>query len=663
MRTNKKWKLLIMAALSVFVIRGAPTVVRAETQHFNDGAVVKNLTSIQGNTVEMVAQWGDTTIILPDAKKPGYTFVAWYKDKECTEFVGYAGDPYVPTDPNETFYAKWTPNTYTLSFNPNLEHTETGKYALETPVGNMSDVEIVFDSKYGTLPTVTLDGYEFLGWYEAADGDKKVTATDRYTQLNADKTDGADKTLYAHWRNLNPENVKLHANNGENSYVVSSNEITTGWSKTPYTLYATMTDIGDGISTVKLNRNDAYSTANIKTNTYNKETVITEENGSLGTYQKEGTTSVQLVVNDTEGKKTGRIETGTVTTSKLNLKIDTKAPVVSAFTVSIGTHSNPNNTTTTLEWNDWKVYNSNAYGAKVHIAMNDKNTAAAGGEADVSKIKHAWITIFDTDNPVNTKDYELIADNSNVLEFSYDNIIDTNNDFKGVMNLTYELHVLDNAGNETIRTKTTERTPEVLSKVVKLTEDSYGDPLLFKAGYRGRLYIYTTGWVDTISLTWPEAIEMSGKYDTEHGELGMIYNATIITNGLTNDNPIATFAEGEGLSPEEQIKQLILSSEYTDYNNPSSKTITLDCDGEDTGFTRCYIFDFWVPVYIGHEMNPYHIDMNVITQFNTKITASKYIINTEAEAVTTETVSSYGSFDIRVGNGSILDEFHSSIVN
>ena len=73
---------------------------------------------------------------------------------------------------------------------------------------------------------------------------------------------------------------------------------------------------------------------------------------------------------------------------------------------------------------------------------------------------------------------------------------------------------------------------DIYSKVEKLTSDDLGDPLLFKAGFRGRLYIYTTGWVDTLSLEWPDCIVKSGEYDVAHDEPGMIYNATLLTNGM-----------------------------------------------------------------------------------------------------------------------------------
>lgn len=111
------------------------------------------------------------------------------------------------------------------------------------------------------------------------------------------------------------------------------------------------------------------------------------------------------------------------------------------------------------------------------------------------------------------------------------------------------------------------------------------------------------------------------------------------------------------------LQETILKTEYTDENNPSSKAFSIDADGENTEFARCYVFDFWIPVYIGLPENPDHIDMGIVNQINTKITANKYLVKTSAESVTTETVTSTGSFDIKLGEGSIMDDFHSSIIN
>jgi len=55
--------------------------------------------------------------------------------------------------------------------------------------------------------------------------------------------------------------------------------------------------------------------------------------------------------------------------------------------------------------------------------------------------------------------------------------------------------------------------------------------------------------------------------------------------------------------------------------------------------------------------------MGIINQITTKIIANKYLIRSSAESVTTETVTSMGTFDMRLGEGSIMDDFHTSIIN
>lgn len=106
---------------------------------------------------------------LPIPTKTGYTFAGWYENPK------FSGDPVkdVPTDSTENlnFYAKWTANTYTVTFDANGGTINNGD---------------VTEYTYGvgaTLPTdVTREGYAFDGWYEQSDfsGSKvtKITATD-----------------------------------------------------------------------------------------------------------------------------------------------------------------------------------------------------------------------------------------------------------------------------------------------------------------------------------------------------------------------------------------------------------------------------------------------------------------------------------------------------
>ena len=68
------------------------------------------------------------------------------------------------------------------------------------------EVEYEVNETLGTLPTPTRSGYKFNGWYTAASGGRKVTASQKVT---------GDMTLYAHWtRTTRTYTIKLNANSG-----------------------------------------------------------------------------------------------------------------------------------------------------------------------------------------------------------------------------------------------------------------------------------------------------------------------------------------------------------------------------------------------------------------------------------------------------------------
>ena len=520
-------------------------------------------------------------------------------------------------------------------------------------------VKLKCNEKTLTVVDPTREGYEFIGW-ECSTGSSVVSHTNGVTTIKVTKS---GSTITAKWKNLNPDNVKLYAVNGTNSYVVTDKSVSdttvSTWVNTPYTLYAEATDSGDGIGKAVITRVDNGRNDVFDTKTYSVSVpALTQDNATFKPYSVDGTTSVYLTVTDKEGASNGRPLTGSTSTKKMNLKVDTTAPTATV-SVSLGTYSNPLNKDSTKTWEGWNVYNSAAYGAKISINLSDENANAAGGKRDVSGLNRVWLTVYDTNNPENKQDIDLVNGLNGAYTYNYNSVLDINNMFPNVINLTYEVHATDMAGNEMSGIKTTsERKPEVYSKVERLTQDdNLNDSVLFKAGYRGRLYIYTTGWVDTLNLEWPDCIVKSGEYDVAHDEPGMIYNATLLTNGMYQGMPLSN----DGTT--RLLQETILKTENTDDNNPSSKAFSIDADGENTGFVRCYVFDFWIPVYIGLPENPDHIDMGIVNQINTKITANKYLVKTSAESVTTETVTSMGSFDIKLGEGSIMDDFHSSIIN
>lgn len=117
---------------------------------------------------------------LPTCTRTGYTFLGWY--------TASSGGTKISTTTvvtkDITYYAQWSINSYTLTFNPNG--------GTVTPTSK----DLEYNSAYGTLPTPTRASdaqytYTFAGWYTAAtEGTQVTTAT---------KMAAKDTTVYAHW--------------------------------------------------------------------------------------------------------------------------------------------------------------------------------------------------------------------------------------------------------------------------------------------------------------------------------------------------------------------------------------------------------------------------------------------------------------------------------
>ena len=110
--------------------------------------------------------------------RTGYTFAGWATS--ASGAVVYTNGQSVTLTANATLYAKWTPNTYAVTFNAN-----GGTVSPTTKT-------VTFDATYGTLPTPTRNGYTFDGWFTAASGGTQVTASTKVAITSA-------QTLYVHW--------------------------------------------------------------------------------------------------------------------------------------------------------------------------------------------------------------------------------------------------------------------------------------------------------------------------------------------------------------------------------------------------------------------------------------------------------------------------------
>ena len=180
---------------------------------------VKNLTTVNGGTFYLYAQWTPNTYTIKfngngatsgstasmsmtydvaknltanGFKKTGYIFDGWntnssgtgtnYTDKQSVKNLTSTNGGTV------TLYAKWKPITYTIKFNGN---GATG--------GSTASMSMTYDvAKNLTANGFTRTSYKFIGWNTKADG-TGTNYTNKQSVKNLTTTNGATITLYAKW--------------------------------------------------------------------------------------------------------------------------------------------------------------------------------------------------------------------------------------------------------------------------------------------------------------------------------------------------------------------------------------------------------------------------------------------------------------------------------
>lgn len=122
---------------------------------------------------------------------------------------------------NQTLYAKWAANTYTIAFNAN-----DANY-----VGEATGTTASIAATYGVSYTLTANGfsragYTFNGWNTNADGTSGTNYSNSQTGVsNLTATNGATVTLYAKWTGLT---YTVSFNKGAGTCAVSSSTVTFG---------------------------------------------------------------------------------------------------------------------------------------------------------------------------------------------------------------------------------------------------------------------------------------------------------------------------------------------------------------------------------------------------------------------------------------------------
>jgi uncharacterized repeat protein (TIGR02543 family) len=172
----------------------------------------------------MLAIYGTTYGLLPEATKENYVFQGWYSFKSGGNKITETTKVLKPLD--HTLYARW--------------RGEETEITLEPDGGTLSKntAKVYYGSKYSNqLPTPTKKNYRFDGWFTAATGGDKITVKSIFTEQSS-------TTLYAHWTersvkvifiSFNGETYEQDASNGlaygELPEPVKENNIFGGWYK------------------------------------------------------------------------------------------------------------------------------------------------------------------------------------------------------------------------------------------------------------------------------------------------------------------------------------------------------------------------------------------------------------------------------------------------
>lgn len=191
------------------------------------GTKVSDTTTIGASNVTIYAQWSLVTytitynlnggtnsssnpisynvtssaITLANPTRTGYTFGGWYTESSFTNKVTSIA---TGSTGNKSFYAKWTANTYTVSYDANGGSGTTASSS----------------HTYGTAKTLTSNGfsrtgYTFLGWSTSSTA-TSATYTNAQSVTNLSSTNGATVKLYAVWKaNTYTYNISYVSSSGK----------------------------------------------------------------------------------------------------------------------------------------------------------------------------------------------------------------------------------------------------------------------------------------------------------------------------------------------------------------------------------------------------------------------------------------------------------------
>lgn len=179
---------------------------RVEVKYGTDSDETMGKISIGSNNQQFCYGEEGTKVPLNAIANPGYKFMGWYKDIDCTIKAPVTDDKFeIGSDSNITLYALFK-KTYTvkvIAVTDNDENNHKGG-TVKINSGTASNSAIKSDVTVGEKVKLTAtpnEGYDFVGWYDAVTGGNQIDGNQidgKYTaDIEIDSVNPTDRTIYA----------------------------------------------------------------------------------------------------------------------------------------------------------------------------------------------------------------------------------------------------------------------------------------------------------------------------------------------------------------------------------------------------------------------------------------------------------------------------------
>ena len=173
---------------------------RVEVKYGTDSIETMGNISIGSKNQKVCYGEEGTTVPLNATANPGYKFMGWYKDIDCTIKAPVTdGEFKIGSDSNITLYALFK-KTYTVNVIAVTDNVQGGTGGtVKINSGTASDSAIKSDVTVGETVKLTAtpnEGYDFVGWFDSATGGTQITG-ENPANVEIDSVNPTDRTFYA----------------------------------------------------------------------------------------------------------------------------------------------------------------------------------------------------------------------------------------------------------------------------------------------------------------------------------------------------------------------------------------------------------------------------------------------------------------------------------